>query len=767
LVTAVDVLVVLLVVLTVTVRMGPSGWLAGVAYMVVGWAVVTDGLRRLDERTLDASILASAVLAGGVTALVVETTDPRPDPVLALVILAAATLASRFVGKPTNAFNQRFAGEVDAFFVLALSAFVSTRLGLWVLVIGLAHYGLVVAGRAMPWLRRPLPPRRTRTIVLMAQGIVLTVVATGLLPRTVAVVLTALALLALAGQYVQDIQWLHRNRVDEPAVESAEKHATGRKWILTVLAGLLVLVALVGPNQLGQVTVAAFARIPVEGLMGAALVLILGVRARKVAVVVIGAGLGLLTIVKFLDMGFYEVFDRPFHPIFDWSFFGPAVDFVVTSVGQAGAVVAVIGVILLILAILVLMVFAVRRLTRVALGHRTRTTHVLATLGVVWLVCALSGVQLAAQEPVASRSAANHFYDDVRQVREGLTDGKAFAAQAADDKYRYTPGSQLLTSLRGKDVLFVFVESYGRVAVEKSDSAPVIDPLLDAGTKKLKSAGFDSASAFLTSPTYGGGSWLAHATLQTGLWVDNQQRRFTLNSLDRMTLSIAFNRAGWRTSGVVPANTEDWPDGDMYHFDKVYDSRNVGYKGPRFGYGPVPDQYTLQRFEHDERAKHGPVMAEIDLVSSHTPFTPVPAMVDWNKIGDGSVYDPMPAKGPQVGDVWPDPTKVRAAYTASIKYSLESLFSYIEKYGDDNLVTVFLGDHQPAPIIASQEGTRDVPITIVARDPAVMAKVSGWGWTTGLNPSPKAPVWPMDKFRDRFLSAYGPSSKQNTQAAPR
>jgi hypothetical protein len=352
-------------------------------------------------------------------------------------------------------------------------------------------------------------------------------------------------------------------------------------------------------------------------------------------------------------------------------------------------------------------------------------------------------------------------------VREGLVDGKAFAAQAADDAYRYKPGKDLLTALRGKDVLFVFVESYGRVAVEKSDSAPVIDPILDAGTDQLRAAGFDSRSAFLTSPTYGGGSWLAHATLQTGLWVDNQQRRFSLNQMDRTTLSIAFNRAGWRTVGVVPANTEDWPDGDMYHFDKVYDSRNVGYKGPRFAYATVPDQYTLQQFEFAERDKHGPVMAEIDLISSHTPFTPIPDFLDWDKVGDGSVYDPMPAKGPQPGEVWPDPTKVRAAYTSSVAYALKSLLSYIETYGDDDLVVVFMGDHQPQPIIASQEGTRDVPVSIVAHDPAVLTAMSSWHWEDGLNPSPKAPVWRMDKFRDRFLRAYGPPSKPAQQAAPR
>jgi hypothetical protein len=178
----------------------------------------------------------------------------------------------------------------------------------------------------------------------------------------------------------------------------------------------------------------------------------------------------------------------------------------------------------------------------------------------------------------------------------------------------------------------------------------------------------------------------------------------------------------------------------------------------------VPDQYTLHQFERDERAAHDePVMAEIDLISSHTPFTPVPRFIDWNDVGDGSVYDPMPAAGTQPGDAWPDPTKVRAVYTESIKYSLTTLLSYIETYGDDDMVVVFMGDHQPQPIISSQDDTRDVPITVVARDPAVLDQIDSWHWSDGLNPAPDAPAWPMDTFRDRFLSAYGPQA--SAQAA--
>ncbi|MEU6666792.1 hypothetical protein [Streptomyces sp. NPDC046727] len=45
---------------------------------------------------------------------------------------------------------------------------------------------------------------------------------------------------------------------------------------------------------------------------------------------------------------------------------------------------------------------------------------------------------------------------------------------------------------------------------------------------------------------------------------------------------------------------------------------------------------------------------------------------------------------------------------------------------------------------------------LVARDPKVPARISGWGWSEGLRPTSDAPVRAMDAFRDRFLGAYGP-----------
>jgi hypothetical protein len=172
----------------------------------------------------------------------------------------------------------------------------------------------------------------------------------------------------------------------------------------------------------------------------------------------------------------------------------------------------------------------------------------------------------------------------------------------------------------------------------------------------------------------------------------------------------------------------------------------------------MPDQYVLSALRRLELAKadRPPVMAELDLVSSHTPWAPLPTLVGWDQVGDGAVFDGMPAQGDSPDDVFRDPDKVRAAYARSIEYTLSSLISYVETYPDPDLVMVVLGDHQPHKYVTGERPGHDVPITIIAHDPSVMDRISGWGWQDGLRPRPDAPVWRMDTFRDRFLTAYGP-----------
>ncbi|MEA5361557.1 sulfatase [Amycolatopsis sp., V23-08] len=536
---------------------------------------------------------------------------------------------------------------------------------------------------------------------------------------------------------------------------AARRHAVAGV-VVTTLAALLVLFAFLAPDDLNSFSPEALVRVPVEGLIIAAFVLVLPPRPRRVVAVLAGLVLGLLIVMKALDTGFYATLEKPFDPVYDWSFFNAGVEFLAGEIGDAAAYAVLAGAVLLAIAVVVFTVLAMLRLTRIAAGRRTGASRVVAVLGVIWIVCSVFGVEIAPGQPIAAQNAAALAYDDLRQVSTDLREQRPFGELAADDAFRNTPGDQLLAGLRGKNVVLTFVESYGRIALDDPGFAPKIGATLDEGTAQLRAAGIGAKSAFLSSSTFGGGSWLAHSTVESGMWIDNQQRYNNLLDSDRLTLGGAFQKAGWKTVWDVPAHTKDWPEGQrFYHPDAYYDFRNIGYKGPGYAYATMPDQYTFSMLQRNELAKSAqkPVMAEVDLVSSHAPWSPRPWLVDWNQVGDGSVFAPQPAAGEAPESVWKDPAKIRDAYRDATDYSLKTLISFVQHYGDDNLVLVFLGDHQP-PVVTPQGAVHDVPITIVAKDPRVLDRISGWGWTDGLHPAAQAPVWKMDSFRDRFLTAF-------------
>nr|WP_223189947.1 sulfatase [Streptomyces sp. TRM68416] len=526
----------------------------------------------------------------------------------------------------------------------------------------------------------------------------------------------------------------------------------------TVLAGVLVLFALLVPNRLERMSFDMFVRIPAEGILLAGLLLALPPRARRITAGVAGAFLGLLTVLKFVDMGFYSVLARPFDLVLDWILLGAAAEFLRTSVGRTGEVLAIVAVLVMIVAVLVLTTLAMLRLTSLMVRHRPVAARTTLILGTAWITCVTLGVQFT-DVPVASKINADYVGRRVDQVQAGLRDARVFEKQAAVDAFADTPPDQLLTGLRGKDVLLTFIESYGRVAIDDPDMAEQTDAVLQEGTRRLEEAGFASQSGWLKSPVTGAGSWLAHSTFLSGLWIKNQQRYRSLTTSDRATLTSYFRKTGdWRTVGIVPGVRRAWPEGKFFGLDHIYDSEHLGYHGPYFSWTPVPDQYSLEAFERLERGKKNrdPIMAEIILASSHNPWAPVARMIDWDDLGDGSVFHDIKKEGKDPKEVWQDPDSVRAEYANAVEYSLRSLVEYIERYGDDDTVVVFLGDHQPVPTVTAGSTSKDVPVTVVARDPKVLDRVADWGWTDGLKPAADAPQWGMDEFRDRFMTAYGP-----------
>jgi hypothetical protein len=169
----------------------------------------------------------------------------------------------------------------------------------------------------------------------------------------------------------------------------------------------------------------------------------------------------------------------------------------------------------------------------------------------------------------------------------------------------------------------------------------------------------------------------------------------------------------------------------------------------------MPDQYTLATFQRNELTPgHQPVMAEIDLTSSHIPWAPLPAMVPWDKVGDGSIFDAQPAQSQSADAVWRSNNTVKQFYGQSIQYSLTALTSWVTELNDPNLVFIVLGDHQPHTAVSGPGATHNVPISIITRTPSVLTQMASWHWQNGLLPAPGAPLEPMDAFRNQFLDTF-------------
>jgi phosphatidylglycerophosphate synthase len=742
----------------------------------------------------DCVTLARATLAFGVAALIAHSFAQAAPRTLLVALSAFALVLDAVDGwvarrTRTTAQGARFDAEVDAFLILVLSVYVARSAGAWVLAIGAARYAFLFAGWGLPWLREPLPPRYWRKVVATTQGIVLTVTAADVLPLAVTHVALAAALILLAESFGRDVWWLCGNRdgmhrrqptgadpilgpLVDPPEDPGRGHGGARGGIavvLTILAALLVWVVLVAPDQPKYFTLSSFLRLPLEGLVLVALALVLPAAGRRILAVVVGLALTLVVVLKVVNYGIFTTFNRPFDPIGDSSQLGSGLETLRSLVGRTEtnliAIAAVVGIVVLV----VLATLAVLRLTGFAAANRRWTLRAVAGLGAAWALCWVLGAQLISNTPIASTLSAGLIVDNVHALQADIHDRGVFAKQIEHDTFRDTPTDQLLTGLRGKDVLLVFLEAYGQLAVQDSSFSPKVDDALAQGDKRLQSAGFSARSGFLTSATFGGISWLAHSSLQSGLWVDSQLRYNQLMSASRFTLADAFKRAGWRTVDDVPSNDRPWPQGaKYYHWDKIYDRSQVGYRGPTFTYASMPDQYIFSAFQRLElsRAHRRPLFAEIDTVSSHMPWNRIPQEIGWNQIGNGSIYDRTPMDH-ETGAFWSNPSRVKAAYGRSIVYSLNTLTSFVQHYGDKNLVMVVLGDHQPLPIVSGQNANHDVPISLIAHDPAVLKKAGGWGWNSGLRPKRDAPVWPMSAFRNRFLTAFDSHAASRPRPATR
>lgn len=511
-----------------------------------------------------------------------------------------------------------------------------------------------------------------------------------------------------------------------------------RRALPLMLATALIWVALILPHRPGAVMGAVILNLPAELPVILLVLIVAARRARLPARLVVTGLLTLLVVLKCADLVTAQVLGRPFNPVADLPLLDASVRVVAGSFGAPVAGLTMLFAGALVLGCALALWWASGIWSRLADGTAWPWAGAVAVAGLA---------AMGSGGPDATRFALSR----IVLTQQTLADLAQFRRAAATDPL--TDATGLMQAI-DRDVLVIFIESYGRTSFDTPFFADTHLATLRQAETVLAQAGLAMRSGFVTSPTQGGQSWLAHASFANGLWIDDQSRYLAALASGRQGVFHHARRAGFRTAAVMPAITMPWPESQRMGFEVVLAAADLGYRGPPFNWVTMPDQFTLAAA--DRLLRDGSdarrLFAQIVLISSHAPWVPVPSLLDWDGLGDGRVVDRMATAGDPPAVVWRDRDRVRDHYRGSIDYVLRTVTDYARLHAGDPPLMIVMGDHQAAPGIALDD-RRQVPIHVIGPD-ALVRRTAGWGLTPGLIPPPDAPPIRAEAMRDLILRGF-------------
>ena len=473
---------------------------------------------------------------------------------------------------------------------------------------------------------------------------------------------------------------------------------------------------------------------------------------------VVGVGvvsiMALATAANLGEAATYTAFGRPLNLYLDVPLVRSIYHLLVGNVGQLAAVCLMLigGVLLLMLlwGLLRLLLPA----THLRLG-RWSGKLALAVLGLAMCLSLLEfhGSRLVPNTTLPMVNTARFQWEQVVETHR--------ARQAFTEQLEENPlAVQALPGLAGRNVLLTFIESYGVSALNDPRYNRTLLLTLEDINRRLAENDLHVVSGLVESPIQGGQSWLAHATTLSGRWIDNQLWYRLMLDSGHSTLINDFRATGQRTLSVMPAITLAWPEGRAYGFDEIAAAKDIPYAGPPLNWVTMPDQFTLD-YTQRELLGDAPLFAQLALISSHAPWTPVlPVLENWSLVGDGSIYAPWENAGDPPEVIWRDLERIRDHYAWSVDYSVSVTGRWAERVADEQTLLIVLGDHQPAPLITGEDASAAVPVHIISGDPALLAKFKQRGFVDGMLPPLARPqdAPRMSQLRHWLQQDFGPSA---------
>ena len=343
----------------------------------------------------------------------------------------------------------------------------------------------------------------------------------------------------------------------------------------------------------------------------------------------------------------------------------------------------------------------------------------------VYCVLSLAWFGVARDDPIIQLQA-KEMHRNWQRSQNVVTTVEAFnrsSVQAATRLAETIP-------VRRPDIFLFEVESYGATLWADDDYADARQGLMHRVQRELADLQLPMFTRFATSPAYGGGSWMSTASALSGMKIEAHSTYLAWQKMaSRYPHLVTYlNRHGYHTLAVQPGSLYV---AGLYDYDEVLVRPNFSWDGPFYGFGHVPDQWSLEyAFTNHWNQHPRPRLFHFSAVSTHFAWDPPPRITE----------DVAELEAPQPSFLEAQPDYVTLALTVpqgqkrnffvTVAYEWELMLEAFRHRVEPGFIALVFGDHQP-PFITNGQGDHDVALHVVTDIPDLHRPLAEAGFAAG------------------------------------
>ena len=327
------------------------------------------------------------------------------------------------------------------------------------------------------------------------------------------------------------------------------------------------------------------------------------------------------------------------------------------------------------------------------------------------------------------------------------------------------------TRLKKKPRVHIYiVESYGRASLRPRIRKQYRE-YMNSIAKRMSSLGWSMATGLSEAPVMGGRSWLADATMLSGIQIryESEYRHLAPLFSEMASLPGFFRKQGYETILMRPKDKAR-PGLELvnyFDYSRTVFADDLDYKGRPYGWVQVPDQFALGHIRDVVMPSlDAPEFVFAHLGSSHIPWKSLPPIMgDWrlleryprriNGTSNPQELDEKQVRFQLERFKRSDEVRVRRLrptaanlddYFKATSYSMEVVIRHVEAMEDPPDLVVMMGDHQPPLYKKSKDFT--VPVHLFALDKKLLREFRKRGFAGGIQPS----SWQKRIYHEGFFS---------------